>query len=218
MEGELGIQQPFPFLKLPSEIRDIIYYYAQGQLHSGSSVIPTYICYMNHNSSPPCLSSSYWGTEKSTRLFRVNRQVSAEALEVFYSTFEFHFPQTMKIESIEAIFHHTLNSMARNLMHRVGFGIVIRTVPNRFSLGDEEGWRRIIEVVTSWLPNIKRAELTFSLCGDDVPELQVNQVLARFVRIASPLKGLPYLVIRDAAKEGQQERIMERVRRELESF
>ena len=42
-------------------------------------------------------STVYWGTEKSTRLFRVNRQVSDEALKIFYSSFPFYFPQWIDV-------------------------------------------------------------------------------------------------------------------------
>lgn len=93
--------RPFPFLKLPREIRDSIYYYALTRPDTGPSVTPRHICYIQHRWS--ALSSpTYWGTEKSTRLFRVNRQVSDESLELFYSSFPFYFPQYVDLALVDA--------------------------------------------------------------------------------------------------------------------
>ena len=76
--------QPFLFLKSPREIRGIIIFLRP--LPAGHWTKRDANAYLLHE---PCKSSlnfslTYWGTEKSTRLFRVNRQVSAEALERFY--------------------------------------------------------------------------------------------------------------------------------------
>ena len=87
--------QPFPFLKLPREIRDLIYHYAPLR---GPTVTPIAISYMLWILSL----TVYWGTEKSTRLFRTNRQVSTESSEMFYSSFPFHFPQTVDIALVNA--------------------------------------------------------------------------------------------------------------------
>lgn len=51
----------------------------------------------------------YWGTKESTRLFLVNRQISNEALEIFYSTYPFHFPQSVDVALVNATLRDTLS-------------------------------------------------------------------------------------------------------------
>src|SRR5438034_10299019 len=41
----------------------------------------------------------YWGTERMTRLLRVNHQLHAEAEEVLYTSFLFCFPPAMSLRS-----------------------------------------------------------------------------------------------------------------------
>lgn len=200
--------KPFPFLNLPREIRDIIYHYALLRPQTGPSVTPTHICYFH--TKPPAWSASksywtcYWGTEKSTRLFLVNHQISHEALELFYSTYPFHFPQTFDVASVNATLRDTLSPWARNLIGSIGFMFGLQCTPNRFTLLDEEDERQAIEAVMKLLPNIKRVELTLTFMGFEVPDYQVKEIVARALKIASPLRDVGGLVLIGADDENAQ--------------
>jgi len=81
---------------------------------NGPSVNPTHICYFHPNVPADSASkpywTPYWGTKESTRLFLVNRQISNEALELFYSTYPFHFPQSVDVALVNATLRDTLSS------------------------------------------------------------------------------------------------------------
>ena len=202
---------PFPFLKLPREIRDSIYYYALTRPDTGPTVTPTRICYVHHKASTPS-STAHWGTEKSTRLFRVNRQVSDEALEVFYSCFPFHFPQSVDVALVNATLRDTLSARTRSLINSIGFMIVLRITPGPFTYSDEEARRQAVEAVVKLLPNVRRFELTLAFVGLEVPDYQVKDVVNRAVRIAGPLRDIAGLVLRGASNENaQRTRIMKEV-------
>jgi len=117
--------QPFPVLKLPREIRNSIYYHALLRPRNGPSVNPTYICYFHPKVPADSASKScwtpYWGTKEFTRLVLVNRQISNEALELFYSAFPFHFPQSVDVALVNATLRDTLSPWARSLITRIGF-------------------------------------------------------------------------------------------------
>ncbi|KAL8702853.1 MAG: hypothetical protein Q9201_003994, partial [Fulgogasparrea decipioides] len=205
--------QPFRLLKLPREIRDSIYYYALLRPRNGPSVHPTHICYLHPKGSADSSSSSYqspyWGTRESTRLFLVNRQTSREALRVFYSTYPFHFSQSVDIALVHATFRDTLSPWARSLITRIGFmfGVILASSP--FTKHETEQARQAIEAAMGLLPNVKRVVLTLTLAGFDVPEYQEKEIVARVLDWASPLKGFPGLSLKgDDYATDQRTRIM----------
>lgn len=207
--------EPFPFLKLPREIRDFIYYYALVRPGTGPDVEPARICYMHHKASSRHVSDSYWGTEKSTRLFRVNRQVYGEASEVFYSAFPVHFPSTVDRAMVNDTLG-VLNVGARRLVRRVGFMLLFRSIPSPFTAKDDSKNERAIEAVTKLLPNIKQVEATIAFIGHDVPDSQVMEVVKRILKILAPFKDSPGLTIRGGGIENnQRSRILNEVREAL---
>ncbi|KAL8908066.1 MAG: hypothetical protein Q9207_001045 [Kuettlingeria erythrocarpa] len=207
--------QPFPFLKLPREIRDFIYYHALVRPGTDPDVEPARICYMHHKASSRHVSNSYWGTEKSTRLFRVNRQVYGEASEVFYSTFPFHFPSTVDRAMVNGTLG-VLNVRARRLVRRVGFMLLFRSIPSPFTAKDDSKNEGAIEAVTELLPNIKQVEATIAFIGHDVPDSQITEVVKRILKILAPLKDIPGLTIRGGGIENKQRsRILNDVREAL---
>jgi hypothetical protein len=172
--------QPFPVLKLPREIRNSIYYYALLRPRNGPSVNPTHICYFHPNVPADSASkpywTPYWGTKESTRLFLVNRQISNEALELFYSTYPFHFPQSVDVALVNATLRDTLSPWARSLITRIGFMFGLLCTPGPFTVRNEEKARQAMEAVVDLLPNVKRAVLTLTFAGDDEPEYQVKKL------------------------------------------
>lgn len=111
--------QPFPFLNLPREIRNSIYYYALTNPGKRPNFEPAHICYLDYKASTCNTSASYWGAEKSTRLFRVSHQIYSEAFEMFYSTFQFHFPKTINIALVHKTLRDTLPLRARGLIRNI---------------------------------------------------------------------------------------------------
>ncbi len=208
--------EPFPFLKLPREIRDSIYYYALLHPNTGPTVNPTDICFMRHQ-EPDRYSTAYWGTEKSTHLFRVNRQVSDEALEMFYSSFSFHFPNYVDVALVNATLRDTLSAGARSLISSIGLvtSLFLRRTPGPFAHSDDEKVRQAFEAVVKLLPNVRRVQLTLSLGGFKVPDYQVKEVVTRAMRKASPLRDIAGLVLGGTTETAQRMRIMSEVREAL---
>lgn len=204
--------QPFPFLKLPREIRDSIYYHALVRPGTGPYVEPARICYMHHEASSPHISTSYWGTEKSTRLFRVNHQVYSEASELFYSTFPFHFPPTIDTALVHKTLRDTLPVRTRRLIREIGFMTHVSGIAGPFTAQDDDKQRLAFEAVAKLLPNIQRVELSLAIVGLDVPEWQVMEVVNRALQKLGPLKDMPGLTIRGGFGEtDQRARIVRKV-------
>lgn len=205
---------PFPLLQLPREIRDLIYYHAL----SG----PEIVVFPDRSSqvatrlrSSEDLQKFCWGTENSTRLFRVNHQVFNEASQLFYSTFHFRFSYSFSVQSVNALFRDCLSVKTRNLISNICFPIVIWSTPGPFTFKDEEKRRQAIAAAIKFLPNLRRVALTVSLNGD-VSEGKVKGVVDRALKVASPLIKMPGLYILGGADEtSQQAYIMEEMRRDL---
>ena len=173
----------FPFLQLPRVVGDPIYSRALIPPDTVPTASPT-------PRFQPIFQTSYWGTEKSTRLFpRVNRRVSAEARD-------------------------TLSVEARSPINKIGFMIIMSSIPCPFTPSDEEKWRQTLEAAVTWPPNIRRIELFLALSGHDVPDWQVEEVVARAMKIASPLKGKPHFSLRGGCNEDKQWTCMVRELRE----
>ena len=207
--------QPFPFLKLPREIRDSIYYYAL--LYNSTSPNVPYHCYFEPPVNPLVGSTRYWGTEKSTRLFRVNHQVSHEALELFFSTYFFCFPIRTTVSLVNATIRYTLTPRARSLIRNICFYMnLLCSHRDRFTAGGEEERRRGFEAAVKLLPNVKRVELTLYFIGHAVPDHQVKELVACALRTASPLRGFDGLILKGPINEtAQRTRIWREVREAL---
>lgn len=208
--------QPFPFLTLPREIRDLIYHYALLRPKTGPGITPSHICAFRPQPDIVAEQYIYWGTEKSTRLFLVNRQFSYEALKLFYSSYPFNFAQTVDVALVNATLRDTLSPWARSLISSISLIIILRCTPDPFTASDEEERRLAIEAMVALLPNVKRFELTLTFVGVEVPEYQVKEIVSRGLRIASPLKDVAKLVLYGADHESAQRmRITREVREAL---
>ena len=132
---------------------------------------------------------------------------------MFYSSFSFHFSQYVDIDLISATLRDTLSVRARSLITRIGFMIMLRCAPGSSNRSYEEKWRQALEAVVELLPDVRQVELTWALIGPKVPDYQGKEVVARAVRIVSPLIGIASLVVRgDSNKGAQRMRIVREVR------
>lgn len=161
--------QPFQFLSLPREIRDAIYHHPLNKPHPSSILDLAGTCYIERKKS-----GSYWGTEKSTRLFRVNRQVSHEALKIFYSSFPFQFTQCIDTTIVNAVFRNTLPARHRGFISRVRFRISVRSVPGPSTISDDDNVRHALQTLVPLLPGVRRADLWLTIRGHQVPEYQIR--------------------------------------------
>ncbi len=132
------------------------------------------------------------------------RQISNEALELFYSTYPFHFPQSVDVALVNATLRDTLSSWARSLITRIGFMFGLLCTPGPFTVRNEEKGRQAMEAVVDLLPNVKRAVLTLTFAGHDEPEYQVKEIVTRALKIASPLRGFAGLSLEGADYENAQ--------------
>ncbi len=98
------------------------------------------------------------------------RQISNEALELFYSTYPFHFPQSVDVALVNATLRDTLSPWARSLITRIGFMFGLLCTPGPFTVRNEEKGRQAMEAVVDLLPNVKRAVLTLTFAGHDEPK------------------------------------------------
>ena len=207
---------PFPFLKLPREIRDLIYHYALLLNETSRFVFPSqrYHNWPERSWDPwegtvnPWLpgSTNYWGTEFSTRLFRVNHQVCYEALELLYSTSFFDFTIGTTVSLVNATIRDTLTPWARSMIRNIGFHIYFfYSHTDNFTLEYEEERRQGFEAVVKLLPNVTRVELTLEVSGSTVPDYQVKELVARALRIVSPLGNIHRLILKRPGYENAQE-------------
>lgn len=92
----------------------------------------------------------------------------------------------------------------------------LRSTPGPSTLSEEEESRQAIEAVVDLLPNVKWVVLTLTFGGHDVPEYQVKEVVARALKIASPLRVFAGLSLGVVGYEtAQRTRIMMEVREAL---
>ncbi|KAL8853326.1 MAG: hypothetical protein Q9221_001802 [Calogaya cf. arnoldii] len=209
--------EAFAFLKLPREIRDLIYYYALIRPGSGPNVEPARVCYMHHSASSRYLSTSYWGTEKSTRLFRVSHQVYNEASSIFYSAFPFYFPSHMDIAMVNDTLG-ILNIRSRNLIQKLGFVLVFRSIQSPTTSENDEKKGRAMEAALKLLPNVTQVEATVALIGHDVPKWQIMAVVKRILETLAPLKDVPTINVRGSSgDENQRLQILREVGKALAS-
>ena len=210
--------QPFPFLRLPREIRDLIYSHALVRPIAEPALESAQVCHMHHKVWSRTVATSYWGTERSTRLFRVNRQVSAEATGVFYSnfTFAFHLPEVGDNELLSTALWDIMPERTRNLISKLRISIIVWANPEKPLEGDEERRRQSLEAAAKRLPNLTQIELILSVPDLDVPERLLEKLVVGVVNMTSPLKERPGLALRVLGKEtDQREHILSKTREAL---
>ncbi|KAL8996023.1 MAG: hypothetical protein Q9169_004370 [Polycauliona sp. 2 TL-2023] len=207
--------RPFPFLKLPREIRDIIYFHSFTRANAGPNAKPARICYMHNKASSRHFSTPYWGTERATRLLRVNHQVYNEASDMFYSTFHFHYPSTVKDSMVDDTLS-ILNIRSRALIRYIGFSLHIRSIQTTATAKDDAKNERAFDAAMRLLPNITQVEVIIPFIGHDVPKWEIGGVVKRILNILAPFKEGPVLIIRGNITENDQRSlILEKVRENL---
>ena len=204
-----------PVLRLPRELRNLVYSHALVRPGSGAYAEPIHVCYMHHKASSHHVSTSYWGTEKSTRLFRVNHQIYNEASEIFYSTFSFHFPPAMVI----AMVNNTLSILTgrcRRLIRKIGFTLPFRSVTSMITSKAQNRMAQAFMAAARLLPNVTQVEVTIALIGPSVPEHQTTEAVERILETLTPFRAIPILIIRDGDDENNQHlRILKGIREAL---
>lgn len=183
--------KPFPFLQLPREIRDLICYFALTRPLTPLTISPENIyCY---SGSDVCIGKNQaplWDKAKPYRLFRVNRQFGAEALEVLYSKFPIQFTHPLQTPLINIALRDNISLKHKSLVKSVGFTIGVTTIENSWYIHQGEEIRHEVEDVLKWLPNLRRVDLAFKLDSRVPRESEVKNVVDRLVQILSPLRNV----------------------------
>ena len=206
---------PFPFLRLPRELRDLVYSHALIRPDSGPHDEPTDICYLHHSPSSRHFSTSYWGTEKSTRLFRVNHQIYSEASEIFYATFSFYFPPIMDTTMIHDRVN-ILNGRCRALIRKIGFMLPFRGVTSTVTSKAENRMAQAFMAATRLLPKVTQVEVNIAIVGPYLPERQIMETVERILEILTLFKDVPRLIIRGGEVENTRpSQILKEVRQAL---
>ena len=144
--------QSFRFLDLPRELRDEIYHIAL--MHPAEPMSPRLpadvVSQWDHprahelyfglkperkwlffRKDDRAYHKAYWGTERATRLFRVNRQVSEESLQIFYSRFKFLVECGTQPEWLfPRLLHRILPLSTMALIKNIEFSVLFDTVPS----------------------------------------------------------------------------------------
>ncbi|KAL8830030.1 MAG: hypothetical protein Q9191_001669 [Dirinaria sp. TL-2023a] len=193
----------FPFLKLPREVRYAIYRLVLTAAPFVSTLnlekeTPTW--WMHHPAWDPDVSKTYLGSEKSTRLFRVNRQIAAEAMDVFYSSFIFNYslPLTYDSKRTASLFRRILSMRVRSLIKKLVLEptIFMNLNPKKHSTNLVEREKQCIVEVLHWLPNVTHVELDFWLHRAPAAKHDASAIVAQVVEIMMPLRKVPTLIIR----------------------
>ena len=150
-----GSTQPFLFLSLPPEIRNQIYHFAS--LHTTR------------------------GSEQSTRLFRVNRQVSIESMQVFYSTF--YFQHWIDCIFVHCVLVDTLTPWTKELITTVAFDhrIQLRVADSLETERYNDGRKKAMVTALELLPNVNKITMSLDSNGDEILDSEVPEVVQRIL-------------------------------------
>lgn len=209
---------PFPFFQLPREIRDLIYYFALLRSDSKLTIKPeNFYCYSESDVWPHKDPAPVWDRGRPARLFRVNRQFSAEASKVFYARFPVQFKHTIPAPPIDFAFPDNMSFRNRRYVKSVGFTIMVMISSSPISFSEEEKVRQDFEDALNWLPYIRRVDLVFEMCGDYPQDLRIKDIVDRLVQILSSLRDVAELTLHrgSSVRTSQQKRILEEMRKAL---
>lgn len=156
-----------PFLALPLEIRRTIYYYALLPSPEYRQVLrPLRAKWPN----------SWWGTEKMSRILRVNKQLHWETEEILYSSFEFSFLDTTPY--ILQGFLEVLSPRARSLMRHVSWSITMNgRIRDSILQVHIQNWKACFEVMCKEIPSLNKIALQIRFLGG----LATSNMRATFV-------------------------------------
>lgn len=190
--------ESFRLLDLPRELRDLIYDYALLGPPDRHYILAPVILSLNNEYYPSCKKRPredlpYWGREQSTRLFRVNRQVSNESLEVFNTRFRFRLALARDHcvggygncgRALEDVF----SSKAKELIRIFWITLHINDQPIHSD--------KVIHDVLMALPYLKTIRVSIGWWGGEVSrkmkKSNFEDLLSRVVKLLTPLRNIPH--------------------------
>lgn len=232
--------KPFPFFRLPREIRDSVYVYAL--MHAKSKygpsgtkfMISTRVWHMHLGHDLRQDSHSSFKMTNPTRLFCISRQFSSEASDVFYSTFTFvlRFCKIKDSETYTNALEKSLPLQAQRSIRKLEmnidvsciFGCIFEFIPLQFRKGrptlssaEIEKRRQCSEAVVKGLPNVRYLRMTLKINSLPKEDQHLAIVVDPITNVMNPLRQVPHLTIRKGyGKETSQTlRVLKEVRESL---
>ena len=217
----------FPFFLLPRELRDEIYYFTLLSINP-VPLKPILLDNTIHiqkkvSCEPTERKFISAGTEASTRLFRVCRQISDEALQVFYSAFNFQICDCTTNEVLTRMLRDTLTPIARSRIRYVTF-YVDNPLPPGFPSVTQmlwEYWARNIETMLQLLPQLRsphcrQVKVIFGFGGTGMAENLEPLIVEFALRVLGCLDRVEKLTVEASIVDNENGEQMKKVYQQIE--
>lgn len=181
------------FFFLPLELRVQIYYYALLHPQEGAAISPdnVHVKCRKGNLHDYGWRSDWWGTERMSRLLRVNPQIYYEATEVFYTRFAFLF--NCNLGEVQSF----LQPLSPRVCRLIRWLRLLVTLDMRsFDLAKGAALNSsAFALLTQALPALRSVSLHIAFVGEHATDALRDYMVEQALNFAWPFRGVPLLVL-----------------------
>lgn len=208
------------FFSLPLELRIQIYYYALLHPREGTPISPDniHVICRKGNRYDYGWRSDWWGSERMTRLLRVNAQIYYEATEVLYTRFTFLFNCHMStVRTFLDPFSPRVCSLVRWL------SLLLTLDMRSLDLAQDRGKKLYdgnpFAVLALRLPDLRGVNLLVSFVGDHPSDTLRDYLVEQALNYARPFRRVPSLVLENDDEVGWPHRaeVVQRCRERIQA-